>query len=133
MIELGEVRVQLLSDGVFAVDGGAMFGVVPRVVGEARSARRAQPYVPGAERAADRGRGRTLVMPTDVLPTVSHLPLAHIMSYDLYPVGTLQAKRAFLRQVAEDGRQVVFYHDPRTPVGGVRVKEGRYVLNGVSL
>lgn len=79
------------------------------------------------------GGGRTLVVPTDILPTVSHLPLAHIMSYDLYPVGTLEAKRGLLRQVAEESWQVVFYHDPRTPVGGVREKEGRYVLNGVSL
>jgi glyoxylase-like metal-dependent hydrolase (beta-lactamase superfamily II) len=79
------------------------------------------------------GGGRTLVVPTDILPTASHLPLAYIMSYDLYPVGTLEAKRGLLRQVAEEGWQIVFYHDPRTPVGGVKVSEGRYVLNGESL
>jgi glyoxylase-like metal-dependent hydrolase (beta-lactamase superfamily II) len=79
------------------------------------------------------GGGHTLVVPTDILPTASHLPLAYIMSYDLYPVGTLEAKRGLLRQAAEEGWQIVFYHDPRTPVSGVRVNEDRYVLNGVSL
>jgi glyoxylase-like metal-dependent hydrolase (beta-lactamase superfamily II) len=79
------------------------------------------------------GGGRTLVVPTDVLPTASHLPLAHIMSYDLYPVGTLEAKRKLLSRAAQEGWQVVFYHDPRTPVGSLRMKDGRYILNEVSL
>ena len=34
MIELGDIRVHVLSDGAYALDGGAMFGVVPRVVWE---------------------------------------------------------------------------------------------------
>ena len=34
MVTLGDVKVHVLSDGTFALDGGAMFGVVPRVVWE---------------------------------------------------------------------------------------------------
>ena len=34
MVTLGGVKVHVLSDGAFALDGGAMFGVVPRVVWE---------------------------------------------------------------------------------------------------
>lgn len=30
MIELGRLRIHLLNDGFFAMDGGAMFGIVPR-------------------------------------------------------------------------------------------------------
>ena len=33
-ISMGDVRVHVLSDGTFALDGGAMFGVVPRVIWE---------------------------------------------------------------------------------------------------
>jgi len=34
MVTLGDVKVHVLHDGAFALDGGAMFGVVPRVVWE---------------------------------------------------------------------------------------------------
>src|SRR5262245_14617841 len=36
------------------------------------------------------GGGQTLAIPTDLLPTTSHLPLPWLMSYDLFPVGTLE-------------------------------------------
>lgn len=35
-LELGEIRVDLVPDGTFKLDGGAMFGVVPRPVWERR-------------------------------------------------------------------------------------------------
>ena len=34
MIAIGDIRIHVLSDGTFALDGGAMFGVVPRVIWE---------------------------------------------------------------------------------------------------
>lgn len=74
------------------------------------------------------GGGQTLVVPTDLLPTASHLPLPFVMGYDLFPVGTLEAKRRLLRHVVEEGWQVLFYHDPRTPLGRVRQEKERYVL-----
>jgi glyoxylase-like metal-dependent hydrolase (beta-lactamase superfamily II) len=37
-VRVGEARVTLVSDGFFRLDGGAMFGVVPRVVWERRCA-----------------------------------------------------------------------------------------------
>ncbi len=30
MISIGSVKVDIVSDGLFALDGGAMFGVVPK-------------------------------------------------------------------------------------------------------
>ena len=74
------------------------------------------------------GGGRTLVVPTDLLPTASHLPLPFVMGYDLFPVGTLEAKRRLLRQAVEDDWGILFYHDPRTAVGRVRAERDRYVL-----
>ena len=32
MIELGSIRVHLLNDGFFAMDGGTMFSVVPKAL-----------------------------------------------------------------------------------------------------
>jgi hypothetical protein len=47
------------------------------------------------------------------------------MGYDLYPMDTFYYKQRFLRE-AIDGEYVVFFeHDPTTPAGIIREKEGR--------
>lgn len=78
------------------------------------------------------GGGQRLVVPTDVLPTSSHLPLPFVTSYDLFPLGTLEAKRRLLRQAVEEGTWIVFYHDPRKPAGKVRREGERFVVSEVS-
>ena len=78
------------------------------------------------------GGRQALVIPTDLVPTASHLPLAYIMGYDLFPMGTLEAKRRVLKDVAERGSTLLFYHDPRTPLGRISREKDRYVLREVS-
>lgn len=73
--------------------------------------------------------GETLVIPTDLLPTTSHLPLPFLLGYDLFPLGTLEAKRRLLRQAAAEGWRILFYHDTRTPVGRIRAEKGKYLLS----
>jgi len=72
--------------------------------------------------------GETLVVPTDLLPTASHLPLPFVMGYDLFPVATLEAKRRLLHAAVEGGWRILFYHDARTPVGRVRREGDGYTL-----
>ena len=72
--------------------------------------------------------GETLVVPTDLLPTASHLPLPFVMGYDLFPVATLEAKRRLLDAAAEGRWRILFYHDARTPVGRVRHEGDGYTL-----
>jgi glyoxylase-like metal-dependent hydrolase (beta-lactamase superfamily II) len=72
--------------------------------------------------------GETLVVPTDLLPTTSHLPLPFVMGYDLFPVATLEAKRRLLHAAVEGGWRILFYHDARTPVGRVRREGDGYTL-----
>src|SRR5262249_30804005 len=45
--------------------------------------------------------GRTAVFAADLMPTTAHVDLPWIMGYDLYPVETLEFKRAFLREAIE--------------------------------
>jgi glyoxylase-like metal-dependent hydrolase (beta-lactamase superfamily II) len=77
------------------------------------------------------GGRQALVIPTDLVPTASHLPLAYIMGYDLFPVGTLEAKRRVLKDAAERGSTLLFYHDPRTPLGKIKLEKDRYVMSEV--
>jgi glyoxylase-like metal-dependent hydrolase (beta-lactamase superfamily II) len=74
----------------------------------------------------------TLVVPTDLLPTSSHVPLPFVMGYDLFPVATLEAKRALLGAAADGGWRVLFYHDARTPLGRVRRDGDSFALEATS-
>jgi glyoxylase-like metal-dependent hydrolase (beta-lactamase superfamily II) len=78
------------------------------------------------------GGGKTLAIPTDLLPTTSHLPLPFVMGYDLFPVGTLAAKRRLLERAAREGWMLLFYHDPRVALGRVRSEGDRFVLDRTS-
>ena len=69
--------------------------------------------------------GRTAVFAADLLPTVAHVDLPWIMGYDLYPMETLEFKRAFLREAIDGGYVIFFEHDPQIAAGYIREKDGR--------
>jgi glyoxylase-like metal-dependent hydrolase (beta-lactamase superfamily II) len=69
--------------------------------------------------------GRTAVFMADLIPTVAHVPLPWIMGYDLYPMDTLEFKRAFVREAVEREYLVFFEHDPVVSAGYLREKNGR--------
>jgi glyoxylase-like metal-dependent hydrolase (beta-lactamase superfamily II) len=77
------------------------------------------------------GGGRTLALPTDLLATAAHLPLAWLMAYDLFPLGTLAAKRKLLKEAAENDWLLLLYHDPAAPLARVREEKGRYLMSEV--
>ena len=56
--------------------------------------------------------GKTAVFMADLIPTVAHVPLPWIMGYDLFPMETLEFKRAFLQQAVAREYLVFFEHDP---------------------
>jgi glyoxylase-like metal-dependent hydrolase (beta-lactamase superfamily II) len=61
--------------------------------------------------------GRTFFYLGDSVPTVAHIDLPYIMSYDLYPVDTFNNKKALLARAAEEGWIVAFSHDLGHPFG----------------
>ena len=56
--------------------------------------------------------GERALYTVDLIPTAAHLPLPFIMGYDLYPVTTLETKRAILRDATREGWLLLFEHDP---------------------
>ena len=69
--------------------------------------------------------GRTAIFAADLLPTTAHLPEPWIMSYDVYPVDTLNFKRAFLQEAVERDHLVFFGHDPHVAAGYIREAGGK--------
>ncbi|MGE4053609.1 MAG: methylmalonyl-CoA epimerase [Vicinamibacterales bacterium] len=61
--------------------------------------------------------GRQAAFVADLMPTTAHAPLPWIMGYDLFPMETLAAKRAFLERAAARQTIVFFEHDPAVVAG----------------
>lgn len=55
--------------------------------------------------------GSTIVFMADLLPSLAHIPLPYIMSYDIMPMETLKEKESFLREAAENNFVLFFQHD----------------------
>jgi glyoxylase-like metal-dependent hydrolase (beta-lactamase superfamily II) len=73
------------------------------------------------------GGGERAVFWADLVPTTAHVPYPWIMSYDLYPLTTLENKKIWLPRAAEGNWLCVFEHDPDVPFARlVEEKPGRF-------
>jgi methylmalonyl-CoA epimerase len=76
--------------------------------------------------------GKTAVFAADLLPTAAHLPEVWVMGYDLFPLDTLNFKRAFLREAIEREYLIIFEHDPHIAAGYIREKDGKRFIEPVA-
>ncbi len=74
--------------------------------------------------------GRTLVYVADLLPSAGHIPIPYVMAYDMFPLTTLQEKKAFLQEALQNNFILFFEHDPlyecctlQMTERGIRMKE----------
>lgn len=58
-----------------------------------------------------RHNGKTVVFAADLIPTMAHLPLPYVMSYDTQPLITLTEKEDFLNEAADNDYLLFFEHD----------------------
>ena len=56
--------------------------------------------------------GARALYAVDLIPTAAHLPLPFIMGYDLYPMMTLETKRAVLKDAIRENWIILLEHDP---------------------
>jgi glyoxylase-like metal-dependent hydrolase (beta-lactamase superfamily II) len=91
-----------------------------------RTWRAGEPLAPGLEgRLSDghtdglvvplvraRDDGPPLALPTDLIPTRSHLRPAWVMAYDVRPLESVEEKKALVAELARLGGGVALYHDP---------------------
>jgi len=75
--------------------------------------------------------GRTAVFAADLIPTAAHVDVPWIMGYDLYPMETLEFKRAFVRDAIDREYLIFFEHDPEIAAGYIREKDGRRIVERV--
>jgi glyoxylase-like metal-dependent hydrolase (beta-lactamase superfamily II) len=75
-------------------------------------------------------KGKTLVYMADLLPSAAHIPLPYVMAYDMYPLTTLDEKKSFLQEAADNEYILFLEHDPvnecctvQQTEKGIRVKD----------
>ncbi|TVQ32836.1 MAG: MBL fold metallo-hydrolase [Phycisphaeraceae bacterium] len=67
-------------------------------------------------------KGRTIVFPGDLMPTMHHVGLTYSMAYDQLPYENMIQKSAFLQEACDAGWLVALDHEPGAAV--VRVERG---------
>lgn len=82
-------------------------------------------------------KGKTVVFMADLLPTIGHIPLPYVMSYDTRPLLTLSEKELFLNEAAKNEYILFLQHDAHHEMctvqqteKGVRLKE-TYTFNQI--
>jgi glyoxylase-like metal-dependent hydrolase (beta-lactamase superfamily II) len=84
-------------------------------------------HTPGQLLVKIQAEGKTIFFCGDTIPTVSHIPLAWVMAYDLYPMTTIEEKKRILKCAADEGWALAFVHDPKTAACTVRWDGDRVV------
>jgi glyoxylase-like metal-dependent hydrolase (beta-lactamase superfamily II) len=56
-------------------------------------------------------KGKTIIYMADLLPSIAHIPLPYVMAYDMFPLTTLNEKKAFLTTAQENDQVLFFEHD----------------------
>jgi glyoxylase-like metal-dependent hydrolase (beta-lactamase superfamily II) len=59
-------------------------------------------------------RGRTACYISDLIPTTAHIDLTWGMSFDLYPLQTIESKKQYYAKAIPEKWLTVFTHDPKT-------------------
>ena len=56
-------------------------------------------------------KSKTIVYMADLLPSAGHIPLPYVMAYDMFPLTTMQEKKAFLIEAMDNQYILFFEHD----------------------
>ena len=56
-------------------------------------------------------KDKTIVYMADLLPSAGHIPLPYVMAYDMFPLTTMQEKKAFLNEALAENYILFFEHD----------------------
>jgi len=76
-----------------------------------------------------RSGGRTACYISDLIPTTAHIDLTWGMSFDLYPLQTIESKQQYYARSVPEKWLTVFTHDPKTPWAVVeREASGKMVV-----
>lgn len=68
----------------------------------------------------DGGDGERGIYFADLVPTAAHVPYPWVMSYDLYPLQTIENKKKWMPRAVAENWLCIFEHDPETVMARLR-------------
>ena len=68
-------------------------------------------------------KGKTVVFVADLLPSIAHIPIPYVMAYDMFPLTTLQEKKAFLQEAQQQDYILFFEHDLSVECCNLQISE----------
>jgi glyoxylase-like metal-dependent hydrolase (beta-lactamase superfamily II) len=74
-----------------------------------------------------RSGGETACYISDLIPTAAHLDLTWVMAFDLFPLETIESRKAFYKAAIAENWLVAFTHDPNLPWTHLEMREGKVV------
>ncbi|MCD8404170.1 MBL fold metallo-hydrolase [Tenacibaculum dicentrarchi] len=74
-------------------------------------------------------QGKTVVFMADLLPTAGHIPLPYVMGYDTRPLLSIEEKRIFLNEAADNNYYLFLEHDAYNELITVKHTEKGVRLN----
>jgi glyoxylase-like metal-dependent hydrolase (beta-lactamase superfamily II) len=73
-------------------------------------------------------KGRTVVFCADLIPSLGHLPVNYVMSYDIKPLESMRDRQSFLEEAVANNYILFFEHDPQNECCTVTKNErGQFV------
>jgi glyoxylase-like metal-dependent hydrolase (beta-lactamase superfamily II) len=87
-------------------------------------------HTPAMQTVLVRQSDQVLWFSADVMPMSSHVPLAYIMGYDLFPLTTLAEKKRWLPQALDEKWVLVYEHDPYMPASRLALHAKGYIIKG---
>jgi glyoxylase-like metal-dependent hydrolase (beta-lactamase superfamily II) len=75
--------------------------------------------------------GKSLIYWADLIPTASHLSLPFLMSYDLFPLQTMEQKEKLLARALKEDWVSFFEHDPKIAMANLTQEKGRIKIKSV--
>ncbi len=75
-------------------------------------------------------KGKTILYMADLLPSVGHIPIPYVMSYDVRPLVTMEERNSYWNEIVDNEYILFFEHDPihecctlQRTEKGIRVKD----------
>lgn len=75
-------------------------------------------------------KGKTILHMADLLPSVGHIPMPYVMSYDMFPLKTLEERASYWQEIVDNDYILFLEHDPvnecctlQMTEKGIRLKE----------
>ncbi|MGJ1387063.1 MBL fold metallo-hydrolase [Sphingobacterium spiritivorum] len=59
-----------------------------------------------------RYKGKTILYMADLLPSVGHIPIPYVMSYDVRPLTTMQERKSYWEEIVDQEYILFLEHDP---------------------